>query len=672
MLVSKNWLQEYVSLDMDQADLEERLTMSGLNHEGNNEYESDLAIDLEVTSNRPDCLGHLGVAREIGLLYGLKFRMPKPKLEESSKANVKDEISISIEATDLAPYYSARIIQGVKIGESPDWLKNRLQTVGIASVNNVVDISNYVLMECGQPLHVFDRDSISGNQIIVRRAVEKEKFHAINHKEYELSSEMCVIADANGPIALGGVMGGAESEVTEKTVNLLIEAADFAPLAIRHASRTLNLPSDSSYRFERGVDPKGIDWASRRCCELILEIAGGTLLSGVATAGELVTDREPITLRLNQVERILGISISPEEIEKILLSLELTLSEKDANKLVVVPPTFRRDLTREIDLIEEIARVFGYEKIPVDARVPMAASHKTDQEHIFDKIRLVMQGVQFCEAMSASVVSQKWSDAFSPWTDEGAITTDSPMLRGADHLRRTVVSSLLGSKKFNETLGNHQVDLYELAKIYLPQKSGAPEEPTLLSLASSRDFLAVKGVLELLLSRINSDLTLTVEPSEDDFFAAGRGCRLILEGELWGFLGEVSAKGQKLFGLKQATTVAEIKLDRLLKEAVLIPTQKHLSKFPTIKQDINLVVGESVLWQDLHKTIQASAGNLLEKIEFQEIFRAQEEIKEAKKRVLFSVTLRALEKTLTREEATAVREEICRACEEEFQAKLLS
>ncbi|NIP86661.1 MAG: phenylalanine--tRNA ligase subunit beta, partial [Planctomycetales bacterium] len=267
------------------------------------------------------------------------------------------------------------------------WLVRRLQTLGIAAINNVVDITNYVLMECGQPLHAFDAAGLEGGRIIVRRARPGESFEAINHKTYELDEAMCVIADARRAVALGGVMGGASSEVGEGTSELLIESALFDPISIRTTARQLALHSDSSYRFERGPDPEGVEWASRRCCQLILEIAGGELAAGVIDVGTPPAAQQPIVLRLSEVERVLGIAVDRQEIRRILTSLGNEERRSTGKTVEVIPPSWRRDLVREIDLIEEVARIHGYDEIPEDAQVPMSVSARGDEDRVLARVR---------------------------------------------------------------------------------------------------------------------------------------------------------------------------------------------------------------------------------------------------------------------------------------------
>src|SRR5262245_15039648 len=396
MIVSWNWLKQYVPLEVPVEEFERRLMLAGLNHEETKQVGDDLAIDLEVTSNRPDCLGHIGIAREAAVVFREPLNIPDPR-PPCGAAKASELTKVTLSCPDLCYRYTARVIRGVKVKPSPKWLVDRLATIGIGAINNVADITNYVLMECGQPLHAFDFQKLDGREIIVRQARKGERLEAINHKMYDLEPGMCVIADGTRPVALGGVMGGAASEVTSSTIDVLIEAAEFDPLSIRNTARKLALHSDSSYRFERGLDPDGIDWASRRCCDLILQEAGGELASGVVDVGRQPPKREPIVFRLSQLKRILGIEIDAAEVRRILTALGNreqpdvnTLTHPDTQTLTFLPPSWRRDLTREIDLVEEVARIHGYDAIPEDVNVPMAASHRTDCDRVLTKVREVL------------------------------------------------------------------------------------------------------------------------------------------------------------------------------------------------------------------------------------------------------------------------------------------
>ncbi len=669
MLVSWSWLADYVPLAMSADELARRLMMAGLNHESTAQVGDDVAIDLEVTSNRPDCLGHLGIAREIGVLFERPVKFPLPALTESATL-VGSLAKVRIECLDLCPRYTARVIRGVKIKPSPAWMVNRLATIGVAAINNVVDITNYVLFECGQPLHAFDLKRLRGSQIIVRRAKAGEKFLAINHKTYDLTGEMCVIADAEHAVALGGVMGGADSEVSPSTTDLLIESAEFTPGSIRNTARALNLRSDSSYRFERGVDPEGIDWASRRACELMLDLAGGELASGVIDVGPPRKSREPIVLRLSQLKRILGIEVSSEIAARILTALGCDEQRADEQRVSVIPPSWRRDLTREIDLIEEVARIHGYDKIPEDVSVPMARSARSDEDRVLSRVRHALTAAGFDEAYTLSAVEPSVSNAYSPWTDAAALVSQMPILRGANQLRRSLVPSLLSARRTNESLANPVVELFEVAKVYLPRAGQLPSEERMIALTSGGGYHELKGVIESLLGELNHRVQLEAAPAEHTLFAKGRYAKLSCNGETLGYLGEVSAAGLKQFDLRGSASAAELKLSTLVQLADLIPKYVKQPAHPAIDRDLNLVVDEKIRWTDLESTVRNAGGSLLEAIAYRDTYRDEKRLGPGKKSLLLAITLRAPEATLTSQEADAVTERIIAACGEKLGAAL--
>jgi phenylalanyl-tRNA synthetase beta chain len=670
MLVSWKWLQDYVPLKVSHAELTQRLMMAGLNHESTEAAGSDFCIDLEVTSNRPDCLGHIGVAREAAVLLGEQLKLPQPAPKTAGEA-IEKSVKIQIDAPELCPRYSARLIRGVKIKPSPAWLVDRLQAIGQPAINNVVDVTNFVLMECGQPLHAFDFRKLAGGRIIVRRAKHDEQFPAIDHKTYTLTSDMCVIADAQRPVALAGVMGGADTEVSSDTVDVLIESAQFAPLAVRGASRKLKLSSDSSYRFERGTDPAGVDWASLRACELILQTAGGELAPGVIDLGPKAPPSAPIVLRLSQLQRILGIEIPPAEVQRILVALGCDITNNSADTLTAQAPSWRRDLTREIDLIEEAARIHGYDKIPEDIGVPMAPSHKSDADRVLQKVRGVMTASGYDEALTTSVVSEAWSNAFSPWTHAAPLVCNQPMLKGADRLRRSIVPSLLECRRLNESLGCDSSQLFETARIYLPLENSLPHEQWTLAAVSGQDFLALKGVVESILARVNPALQLEVVEYRHPLLAADHAAELRLAGQRFGYLGKLSPAGLKQFGLRREATVVEFDLGALVPLAVLTPQYAPLSTFPAIARDLNLIVDESLRWSQLSATVKGAAGERLSGMSYLDTYRDADKDGAGKKRLLFSVQLRSPEKTMTGEEADQIMQRIVKNCQESHGAKLL-
>ena len=660
MIVSWTWLSQYVALEMDRAELEHRFSMTGLNHEGTEEVGQDFAIDLEVTSNRPDCLGHIGVAREVSVLWDTTLKVPDPQPTAEGPA-VDTVTKVRIDCPDLCQRYTARVIQGVKVGPSPQWLVERLQTLGIPAINNIVDITNFVMMECGQPLHAFDFAKLDGPEIIVRASAKGEVFAAINHNEYKLATNMCVIADASKAVALGGVMGGVDSEISAASTDVLIEAADFAPLSIRSTSRSLILPSDSSFRFERGVDPEAVDWASRRCCQLILELAGGTLAKGVLDVGPDAPVRQPITLRYAQVERVLGIDTGAATTRKILTDLGCLENGSDDETVTVVPPTWRRDLTREIDLIEEVARIYGYDKIPEDVGVPMAASQRHDWERVLSSVRQVLTSVGFDEALTPSMVPNEWFESFSPWGDSKPITSKTPLLKGADHCRRSLTPSLLEIRRINESLANKRIELFETAKVYLTDDQGSIAEKWTIGIATGGDYFQMKGVVEHLLARLNPVTRLQVKAVEMSLLKTNEAAELSIDGRRLGFVGTINEATQEQFRLRGPATVAELDFEVLAETTKLVPLHQVQSQFPVISRDMNVIVDEEVPWLAMEEIVRDVAGDLFETVAYQETYRDTQRDGENKKRILFSIDLRSQERTLTNEEADQVRQSIVAA-----------
>ncbi|WP_417739985.1 phenylalanine--tRNA ligase subunit beta [Rosistilla oblonga] len=672
MLVSWNWLRRYVDLPMTEPELSERLSMTGLNHEGTEVVDGETVIDLEVTSNRGDCLGHIGVAREISVLYELPLCKPQPEPTEGA-GKASDSIRVTNVFSDACPRYTARVIRGVKVGPSPDWLVDALRAVGIGSVNNVVDITNFVLMECGQPLHAFDFAKLAGDEIVVRPARPEEEIEAIDHKTYTLDPEMCVIADRDRAVAVAGVMGGASTEVTESTTDLLIESAVFTPLSVRRTARKLKLHSPSSFRFERRVDPQGVDWASRRCCELILEIAGGTLEQGVVDTEPQLPAATNVCLRLAQVERVLGVKVPDDEIRKILTALGCEEQTADVDKIHTCPPSWRHDLTREIDLIEEIARIYGYEKIPDDSPIPVAASQKRPFDEAVSKIRDVLVGSGISEAMTPSVVPADVDELVSPWTDRQPLTTETALLKGAKTLRRSILPSLLDSRHANQAASGADAELFEVAHIYVPpaEVDGLPEEQYCVAGVSGQDFYQVKGIVETLLRRLGIAAVPDVRQVEVHGLDKAWSIELTIAGELIGYVGQLCPDVQKSLKLEKATTCFELNLDAMLAAAHLVPQFRSVSPFPSVSRDLNLVVDEAIRWVDLAASVRAAVGPVLSDLKYVETYRDPAKDGEGKKRILMSIDLQSPDSTLTNAQADAMRGDVVDRCNADHGAVLL-
>src|SRR4051794_25685616 len=549
MIVSWNWLTDFLRLDMPVTALTERLALTGLNHESTADVGGDLAIDLEVTSNRPDCLSHIGVAREIGVLFEGPVREHEPR-PPASGAPVESRAGVRLEAPDLCSRFTARVVSGLTVGESPWWLRKRLETLGVRPISNVVDVTNYVMFECGQPLHAYDLDRLEGREIVVRRGRADESLTAINNKVYRLSPEMLVIADARRPVGLAGVMGGLDTEIHAKSTHVLIESARFDAMTVRRTARALALFSPSSHRFERPLDPERTEWASRRCAELILELAGGTLHPGVIDVGDADPVRPPITLRFDQIARVLGIDIPPDRAEAILRALGLEAGERTDGRQAFRPPSWRADLEREIDLIEEVARIHGYEHIPEDRPVPLAGSARGIRERVGAGVRGTLTGCGFDEAFPYSLVSEGLSIPIQSGAATLPIRIEHSSRRRENALRQSLVPSLLAARRHNEAHGDADAHLFEIANVYLPRPGELlPDEPTRLALVGGHDYLGLKGVVEALLGRLHLDRHLEVRPASIPLLAPGRAAELSLAGAHLGYLGEVATDRLDAFEL---------------------------------------------------------------------------------------------------------------------------
>jgi phenylalanyl-tRNA synthetase beta chain len=690
MIISTNWLNEYVSLSASTDALVERLLLSGLNHESTRTVGADTAIEIEVTSNRPDCLGHIGVAREAAVLFGRPLHIPDPRPHEGAAPAAAD-IAVEILAAEICPFYSARVIKGVRVGPSPRWLVDRLATVGVASVNNVVDVTNYVMLECGQPLHAFDLAAIRGRRVSVRRALPGESFTAINHKTYTLTEVMGVIADAEGPVALAGVMGDAGTEISPSTTDILLESAQFAPLAVRAAARGLVLASASSYRFERVPDPAAVDWASRRAATMIVELAGGQVSQGVVQAGQLAANPATIELRHGRVAEVLGIEVSAERQHVILRGLGFVAETVDADRSRWRAPTWRRDCWREIDLVEEIGRIEGYDRVPENEPIAARPVAESARERTVRRAAEVLVAAGFCEAMTRSVVGESLEATASPWGNTPPLCCSPPLVRGADRLRRTLLPSLLEARAANVAVGGLRPDLFETARGYVARSAaaGGPdredsataaspvEEPLLVAFVMGGGFAAAKGLAEAVLERLGlaagslGEDRVVFRPIGLDLFVPGRAAEIVLErtgrpAERIGVVGEVAAAVLSGVGLpggaKSPVVAAELRLDRLAFAVDREPRRERPSDFPALERDVNLIVEQSVPWAAVATAISGGAGALLEECRLVQVWTDAERLGPGKKSFVVSLRLRSHTGTLSGEEATRTVEAVVAAC----------
>src|SRR5437867_2904242 len=469
MNVSLEWLEEYLPGGLAAERAAEALTHGGLPVENISRHGEDTVIDVEVTSNRGDCLSHLGVARELSALLSRELRDIQPRAaDQGAGPETASLTSVRIDAPDLCPHYTARIIRNVRIRPSPPWLARRLEAVGLRPINNVVDVTNYVMFETGQPLHAFDFDKLQGRRIVVRRTGRGEKLVSLDGRERELTTEMLVIADGARPVALAGVMGGRDSEVSDATVNILLESARFDPLSVRKTSRALALKSDSSYRFERGIDPTLPERASLRAAQLILDTAGGELARGLVVAGESGYRPKRLSLRLARLRQVLGVELPVQEVIDAFTRLRLSPVLK-GDRIDVTVPSYRLDLNIEVDLVEEAARVIGYDRVPVRDEIAIRLTAPEPKQRAMEMVRSTLVAGGYFEAVTFGFVGDPLAaDFVPPDADPGApLPRADAAVRKADaSLRPSILPGLLEAVRRNETVGASGARLFEIGSTF--------------------------------------------------------------------------------------------------------------------------------------------------------------------------------------------------------------
>jgi len=676
MKISFNWLKDYCAFDMAAHQLAERLSHAGLCVESYEPAGGDWMLDVEVTANRPDCLSHLGIAREVAALTGTRVKHPDCEAQADAELKFEDVSSVRVRCKDLCPHYTARVITGVKIAPSPDWMQQRLITCGLRPVNNVVDVTNYVLLEMGQPLHAFDLALLEGRKIIVRRPKKDETITTIDGTEHVLGADTCVIADAERAVAVAGVMGGLKTEIGEATSDVLIESARFHPGNVRRTSRALGLASDSSYRFERGVDPEGVDRASRRACRLLLELAGGRLASGVADVRADKTKPRKVTLRLARLALLLGLEVDPDEVRRIFEGQELEIKRQTRGRITVAVPSWRGDLEREIDLIEEVARIHGYDKIAETTSMPVVPVSMTFRETCERTVRRAMAGMGFDEMITDSLTMPGVVQRAQPWHDGEPLVLRNPVTRERSHMRLTNMAGLLAVKRYNAAHDTPAVDVFELGKVYLPRpdaEDGLPLEQCCLTALTDREdgFLVLKGALANVLEALH--VKGEVEEVADAVGEVGpfgeEKLELRLGGELLGCVGIVSEQVAAQYDFTGRPALMEVDFERLLACAQAVADVQPAPRFPSVARDVAVVVDEGVRWAELRRCTLAAGAQHLADIAFFDVYQG-EQVPPGKKSVAFSLTFRAPDRTLTGEEVDAARDAIVAALTAEFGASL--
>jgi phenylalanyl-tRNA synthetase beta chain len=616
-------------------------------------FPSETILELEITPNRPDWLGHLGVAREITAFTGTPLKKTAPSVAQASRPPLDQSNPSNPPDQSLSTLYTLRKISGVKVGPSPQWLADRLAAVGLRPINNIVDITNYVLFELGQPLHAFDASKITG-QLRVRPAAEGENFHALDGKHYKLPAGSLVIADAKAPAALAGVMGGESTGVTESTTEILLEAAYFEPSRIRRASRALGLFSDSSYRFERGVDPEGVIPASARAVELILQLAGGTASETLQAAGEIPA-RQSIALRRSRVRQVLGLEIPDSEIDSALERVGL----KNLGNSTWEVPGYRREITREADLIEEIARIVGIEKIP--SRTAGTFSPGSDADAAYDfamGLRRRLAGMGFHEARTGTLVSNADSSAFGE-----SVALRNPFGDDQSRLRNSLVPGLLAAIRRNIDQGAKSIPLFEVGRIFTPQ--GETERLAIAATGekSSTTWRSESArpwdIFDLLgaITRLDALETQPLANPPAPFGAAGE---ILLSGKKIGTAGQLHPSAARELGATSPILIAEFDLTAWRALAPSATAVAPLAKFPGSTRDIAFLAPLALPYGEVRAAIESLREPLLESTSLFDLFTDPDgkKIPADKKSLAVSLSFRSPERTLTAEEVQSATDRI--------------
>ena len=669
MKISLNWLRDYVDTDLSAEQVAEVLSDLGLPYERIEYLGDDAVIDVEVTSNRGDCLSYIGIAREVAAVTGRQLKLPAVELAESGR-HVREFASVEILEPDLCGRYTARVIEGVKVGPSPEWLIKRLEAVGLRSVNNAVDATNYAMMETGQPPHAFDYAKISQGKIIVRKAIAGEMITSIDGTRCELGSNMLVIADPRGPVAVAGVMGGLDTEVSDGTTTILLEDAYFDPVSVRTTSRRLALPSEASFRFERSVDIEMIDWASRRTTQLIIMVAGGKVAGGVVDVYPKKPVSKEVTLRLSRLNKLLGIEVPVEDVARILSALGFRPQVKDGLAVCKVPSWRGDDVHREVDLIEEVVRVYGYNKVPTERKIGIEVVSIDTRQKLMHSIGTYLNGCGFYETISISFIDNSAAQLFAEAGAKGHLAVTDVSRKGANLLRQTLIGSLLGVLKTNLNVRNSPCRIFEIADTFVPtgKKDTLPVEQTKLALVSDSNLPDLRGVIEGLVRTIDRDAETVFEPAQ--LVWAQAGARIIANGRVLGAAGVVSKSVRERFDFAEQTPVAaEVDLESLLSLHKGTVRARAIARFPAIQRDLSLVVDQMVRWADILEAVKRKASSELENVQFVEIYRGKG-IPSDKKSVTLSLRFRDEDGTLTHEAVDRFQAEIVQSLAQSIGAEL--
>ncbi len=664
MKISVAWLNEYLDRSIDADEAAAALSRVGFPVEARSQHGEDTVLEVEVTSNRSDVLSHIGTAREVAAATGRTVKLPSFDLSATIETGPAIDTVTRIDNTDHArcPHYSARVIQGVKVGHSPAWLRQRIEAIGLRSINNVVDATNYVLHETGHPSHAFDFSKLAGGRVIIRTASTGEAFVALDQSRHALKDTMLVIADAEHAQCLAGVMGGTTSEVSDATTDVLLEVAVFDALSTRKTARGVRMSSDSSYRYERGVDAAQSEAVSRRLAALVVQVAGGRVCKGVLSAGAALPTARAITLRVARCDALLGHPLPASEQASLLNRLNLQANVEGVTIRVTVP-TWRRDLEREVDLIEEVARLYGLENLPVHEKLPVVVRPAQDAVKARRLLARVLTSHGYHETITFSFTTPSSGEPFlgsaimpgeSLFPGGESVMIGDERRKGEPMLRPSVLPSLLQCRKVNQDAGNASVKLFEAASCW-QRVSGAIQETRVLAMLADAEspelaMRGVRGTIEELVESLggaSAVSSMVITPVEHVMWSVGAS--VSLQGRHIGSYGLLSDTLQARFDLQGKVVLAELALEALLSLYPPARGSSALPRFPGIERDLSVIVADAVAWSAIESAVRTAGPAMLESLRFVGTYRGKP-IEKGRKSVTLRMLFRDASRTLRHDE----------------------
>ena len=629
----------------------------------------DVRFEYEITSNRVDCFGMTGIAREAAATFGKKF-VPPVVTETGNSEDVNDYVSVEVKSPELCPRYTARVVKNIKLAPSPEWMQRRLASVGIRPINNLVDITNYVMEEYAQPMHAYDLDTIEDRKIIVRKADNGEKFTTLDGQERELDDTMLMICDGKKPIGIAGIMGGENSMITDNVKTMLFEAATFDGTNIRLSGKKLGMRTDAQAKFEKGLDPNNAIDAMNRACQLIEELGAGEVVGGVIDYYPVKKEPIRIAYDADKINALLGTDIDEDTMVKYFETIDLPV---DREKKEVIVPTWRQDLERLADLAEEVARFYGYDKIPMTLPKSSATAGGLSEKLIHENMaRTVVEDYGFCEGMTYSFESPKVYDKLNLPEDDmlrKSIVITNPLGEDYSVMRTSALGGMLTSLSTNYNRRNKNVRLYELANVYIPKAlplTELPDERMQLTLGAygEGDFYTMKGVIEAVMNKLGLKKKAVYDPDAGKaFLHPGRQANVIYDGKVVAYLGEVHPVVQKNFAIGERTYIAVIDMQAMTELSNFDIKYTGVAKFPAMTRDISLSMKKEVLAGDVEAVIEKKGGKLIESYELFDVYEGSQ-LGNGYKSLAYKIVFRAPDRTLKDDEVNNAMDKIIKALEE--------